>query len=131
MEPERALALRNAYRGGLVAPGEHPHVLVAAMPKSGSSLLVRLIAELPDVRPVALVRGHDRRENELALELLVAHHDEDWVARAPPPRRGWGPAAPRPPLDDDGPDDPDLRPPAGGPDPRSRRHLHEPARPPP
>jgi hypothetical protein len=82
MEPERALALRNAYRGGRVAPGAHAHVLVAAMPKSGSSLLVRLIAELPDVRPVALVRGHDRRENELALELLVAHHDEDWVARA-------------------------------------------------
>ena len=35
------LSLRNAYRRGEVAPGDGRHVLVAAMPKSGSSLLIR------------------------------------------------------------------------------------------
>jgi hypothetical protein len=82
MEPDRQAALRNAYRGGRVATGNRAHVLVASMPKSGSSLLVRMVAELPGFRRVVLVRGHDRRENELALELLVEHHDADWVARA-------------------------------------------------
>ena len=82
MEPRRELSLRNAYRRGEVAPNEHAHVLVACMPKSGSSLLIRMVEELPGLRRVALVRGHDRRENELALDTLVANHDTDWVAQA-------------------------------------------------
>ena len=76
------LALRNAYQRGEVAPGGERHVLVAAMPKSGSSLLIRLVAELPGFQRIAVVRGHDRRENELALDPLVRAHDRDWVAQA-------------------------------------------------
>jgi hypothetical protein len=65
-----------------VAPAGGTHVLVAAMPKSGSSLLVRMVAELPSFERIAVVRGHDRHENELALDPLVRAHDRDWVAQA-------------------------------------------------
>ena len=75
-------SLRNAYQRGEVAPGGGRHVLVAAMPKSGSSLLIRLVAELPGFQRIAVVRGHDRRENELALDPLVRAHGRDWVAQA-------------------------------------------------
>ena len=73
--------LRNAYARGEALPGGR-HVLVAAMPKSGSSLMIRMVAELPGFRRIAVVRGHDRRENELALDTLVRSHDVDWVAQA-------------------------------------------------
>ena len=76
------LSLRNAYRRGEVAPGDGRHVLVAAMPKSGSSLLIRMVAELPGFTRIAVVRGHDRRENELALDPLIGGHGRDWVAQA-------------------------------------------------
>jgi hypothetical protein len=76
------LRLRNAYQRGEIAAGGGRHVLVAAMPKSGSSLLIRLVAELPGFERIAVVRGHDRRENELALDPLVRAHERDWVAQA-------------------------------------------------
>jgi hypothetical protein len=82
MDPRRGLELRNAYQRGVVAPRGGTHVLVAAMPKSGSSLLIRMVEELHGFERIAVVRGHDRRENELALDLLVRAHDRDWVAQA-------------------------------------------------
>lgn len=82
VDAPRKLALENAYRRGEVVDSDRAHVLVACMPKSGSSLLIRMVAELPGMERVALVRGHDRRENELALERVVANQDSDWVAQA-------------------------------------------------
>lgn len=74
--------LRNAYQRGEVAASPGCHVLVACMPKSASSLMIRMISELPGFKRIAVVRGHDRRENEIALEPLVRGHGSHWVAQA-------------------------------------------------
>ena len=41
-----------------------------------------MVAELPGFTRIAVVRGHDRRENELALDPLIGGHGRDWVAQA-------------------------------------------------
>lgn len=79
---DRVTALRNRYQRGEVAPSSHKHVLLACMPKSGSSYLISMVAGLPGFRRVALIRGHDRREHELSLDLLARHHEHNYVAQA-------------------------------------------------
>ncbi|MGN6571678.1 MAG: sulfotransferase domain-containing protein [Pseudolabrys sp.] len=57
------------------------HVLVACLPKSGSTWLSEILCRLPDFVRADLVPFFDRREQELAFErMLVAHH-LDYVAQ--------------------------------------------------
>src|SRR4029079_19250261 len=75
--------LHNAYKRGLKMPTNgHPHILVAAMPKSGSSYLCTLLQNIDGMERVAVVAGHDRREHELALEPLLVKNARSWVAQA-------------------------------------------------
>lgn len=78
----RLTALRNAFDRGEVPSSEHPHVLLACMPKSGSSYLVAMVGGLPGMSRAELIRGHSRREHELALEQAVRVHDRGYVAQA-------------------------------------------------
>lgn len=45
-------------------------IIVACMPKSGSTFLAAMIANLPGMRRVSLVPGHMRREQEICLKRL-------------------------------------------------------------
>lgn len=57
------------------------HILVACLPKSGSTWLSEILSRLPSFARVDLVPFFDRREQELAFErMLVAHH-LDYVAQ--------------------------------------------------
>jgi hypothetical protein len=80
--PGRIAHLRNAFNRGAVPSSEHPHVLLACMPKSGSSYLMAMIAALPGMSRAELIRGHSRREHELALEQAIQVHDRGYVAQA-------------------------------------------------
>jgi len=46
------------------------HILVACMPKSGSTLLSEALASLPGMRRASLVPGHQRREQEICLKRI-------------------------------------------------------------
>lgn len=74
--------LVNAYATGRVAPNEHVHVLLAAMPKSGSTYLMTMLAALDGFERRTLFPSHHRREHELALELVIRAHAQDWVSQA-------------------------------------------------
>ena len=57
------------------------HILVACLPKSGSTWLSEILSRLPGFVRADLVPFFDRREQELAFErMLVAHH-LDYVAQ--------------------------------------------------
>ena len=58
-----------------------PRLLVACMPKSGSTFLTDLIARLPGMQRVHLVPEYGRREQELDLEQLVIHRDVGFVSQ--------------------------------------------------
>lgn len=58
-----------------------PHILIACMPKSGSTLLTEMIASLPKMQKVYLMRVCDRREQELALGELKRWRHESYVAQ--------------------------------------------------
>lgn len=59
----------------------HHHLLVACMPKSGSTFLATVLGNLPEMQVVSLVPGFDRREQELDLSLLHAVHGLNYVAQ--------------------------------------------------
>src|SRR5579872_1434315 len=74
--------------GVLAAPA---HILIACMPKSGSTFLTDVIAELPGLRRVSLAPTSDRREQEIdeyclqqvdRLGFVAQHHVRysDWTA---------------------------------------------------
>ncbi|MCV0393502.1 MAG: sulfotransferase domain-containing protein [Nitrosopumilus sp.] len=56
------------------------HVLVSAMPKSGSTWLTKLIENLPTMNLVQLVPSHDRREQELSIDFLERFNDINYVS---------------------------------------------------
>ena len=56
------------------------HVLIACFPKSGSTYLRTIIANLPNMVPVTLTTGYDRREQELSIEQLIFNHKKNYVA---------------------------------------------------
>ena len=62
-------------------PCGHSHVLVAALPKSGSTWLSEIFAQLPEYNRVELVPKHDRRAQELAFERLIVFHSINYVAQ--------------------------------------------------
>lgn len=57
------------------------HLLVACMPKSGSTFLATVLGNLPGMQTVSLVPGFDRREQELDISLLHAMHHLNYVAQ--------------------------------------------------
>lgn len=61
--------------------GDRPHVLLACMPKSGSTFLSGAIAALPGFRRVDLTPGYDRREQELSASLIRRHARHAYVAQ--------------------------------------------------
>jgi hypothetical protein len=56
-------------------------VLVACMPKSGSSFLSAALAGLPRMRKVDLTRGYDRREQEIDFGEFTRHLLRSWVSQ--------------------------------------------------
>jgi tetratricopeptide (TPR) repeat protein len=60
---------------------EYRRVLVACMPKSGSTFLTDVLAKLPGMRRVHLVATYGRREQELDLEQLVIHQGMSYASQ--------------------------------------------------
>lgn len=56
-------------------------VLLACMPKSGSTFLAAILARLPGMGTAHLVTGFDRREQELAVEQMLMLRSVDYVAQ--------------------------------------------------
>jgi hypothetical protein len=71
------LAAASAADAGL---GLH-RILVACMPKSGSTFLADVVAKLPGMRRAHLVPDYGRREQELDLEQLINHHGLSYVSQ--------------------------------------------------
>ncbi|WP_448534434.1 sulfotransferase domain-containing protein [Parathermosynechococcus lividus] len=57
------------------------HLLIACMPKSGSTYLMAIIGHLPKMRIVRLVPGYDRREQELDISRLLAADGFNYVSQ--------------------------------------------------
>ena len=71
----RTLLTTARYMAGASVANDRHHILVACMPKSGSSLVTRTIGSLPGFRVASIVQGYDRNEQELSeLELLRFHN---------------------------------------------------------
>ena len=62
-------------------PCDKNHILVACFPKSRSTWLSEVFAQLPDYYYAYLVPGYDRREHELAFERLIYYHAYNYVAQ--------------------------------------------------
>jgi hypothetical protein len=62
-------------------PCDKQHILVACLPKSGSTWLSEILSRLPDFARVDLVPMYDRREQELAFERLLVLHHLNYVAQ--------------------------------------------------
>jgi hypothetical protein len=60
---------------------KHHHLLLACMPKSGSTWLATMLACLPGFRPGILVNGYDRREQELSEVQLLLNRHSNYVAQ--------------------------------------------------
>jgi tetratricopeptide (TPR) repeat protein len=63
------------------AGGEVRRVLVACMPKSGSTWLADVLAKLPGMQRAHLVPDYGRREQELDLEQLINHQGLSYVSQ--------------------------------------------------
>lgn len=59
----------------------HHHLLVACMPKSGSTFLSAALANLPGFQGVGLSPGYGRREQELDPLLMLFNHRTNYVAQ--------------------------------------------------
>lgn len=60
---------------------DHKHVLLACMPKSGSTYLTALIQNLPGFQAANLVGTYEGREQELVCEQLIGFHRSHYVAQ--------------------------------------------------
>ena len=56
-------------------------ILITSFPKSGSTFLYRVLSCLPGYRPVVLIPGYDRREQEICRSLIAAAQGQNGVAR--------------------------------------------------
>lgn len=57
------------------------HILVACLPKSGSTFLSSVLSRLPKFEKVNLTFGFDRREQELCLLSCAGYHAVNYVAQ--------------------------------------------------
>ncbi len=69
-----------AARSGNIVPGGGKHILIACMPKSASTFLCAIIAQMPGIREVVLTHGHHRREQELCPLECALVHELNYVA---------------------------------------------------
>lgn len=75
--------LRRTTKYGLkfLTTGKQTRVLLACAPKSGSTFLAKILAQMPNFKQVSLVPSYDRREQELCKEKLVVFHSSNYVAQ--------------------------------------------------
>lgn len=71
---------QDCYAGKRL-PCDHKHVLLACMPKSGSTYLSALIQNLPGFQAANLVGTYEGREQELVSEQLIGFHRGHYVAQ--------------------------------------------------
>ena len=64
-----------------VQPSGHHHLLIACMPKSGSTWLRTVLCGLNDLQWLSPVNGWDRREHELSEMLLLLFHRQSYVTQ--------------------------------------------------
>ena len=69
------------YMAGKPIGNDRMHVLVACMPKSGSSFLTRAIGGLPAFRVASIVQGYDRNEQELSELALLRFHSCNYATQ--------------------------------------------------
>jgi Sulfotransferase domain len=62
-------------------PCDKKHILVTAFPKSGSTWLSEIFAQLPDFYRVHLVPAYGHREDELSFERLIIFHAFNYAAQ--------------------------------------------------
>jgi len=74
---QRRLSEAVAAESGL----ETRRVLVACMPKSGSTYLTDILSKLPGMRRAHLVPDYGRREQELDLEQLINHQGLSYASQ--------------------------------------------------
>jgi hypothetical protein len=72
---------RLAAESGRDAGRERRRILVACMPKSGSTFLADVLAKLPGMQRAHLVPAYGRREQELDLEQLASHQGSSYVCQ--------------------------------------------------
>lgn len=70
----------NYLAGRSVTNNKH-HVLVACMPKSGSSLVTHMIGSLPSFRVASVVQGYDRNEHELSEIGLIRFNSTNYATQ--------------------------------------------------
>ena len=70
---------RYALTGALSC--NHHHLLVACMPKSGSTFLSAALANLPGFQGIGLTPGYGRREQELDTLSMLFYHRTNYVAQ--------------------------------------------------
>ncbi len=73
-DPARLLSDLIACAQGQHLSNGHTRLLLACFPRSGSTFLAAILANLPGFQKVSLVAGYGRREQELSLEWLLATH---------------------------------------------------------
>jgi len=70
-----------AAKTGTALPKMGKHVLIACMPKSGSTFLAKAIANIPGMHDVTLTYGYERREQELCPAACALAHELNYVAQ--------------------------------------------------
>ncbi len=69
------------YFQGQELPCDRHHLLVACMPKSGSTWLRTTLSMLPDFTFAPLVNGWDRREQEFSEVQLILFHRVNYISQ--------------------------------------------------
>lgn len=69
------------YMGRHAIQNQRKHVLLACMPKSGSSFFASAIGELSGFRVASLVQDYDRNEQELSELALLRFHRVNYVTQ--------------------------------------------------
>jgi hypothetical protein len=70
-----------AAKRGEPIPKGGKHILIACMPKSGSTFLAKTIGNIPGMFDVTLSFGYERREQELCLVACSLAHELNYVAQ--------------------------------------------------
>jgi hypothetical protein len=72
--------MAKLMKGESLANDRH-HVLVACMPKSGSTFLAYIISSLPEFRWADLVNGYGRREQEIDVIKAILYQPYNYAAQ--------------------------------------------------
>jgi hypothetical protein len=94
INPRKANRLPAAWTlalDALLTPlrGRKPHILLACMPKSGSTFFAAALAECPGFRNISLVPAYDRREQELCPIMLSRYNGDSYVGQLHVRHNAW------------------------------------------